>query len=153
MVELYWEDAKTPHSLSVTELQRIQTLFLSETGENYSLVQLRRLPVSQKAGSQILVSTDGEIEGALLVMNINHETVRVIGFCVSKKYQNSGHGKRGWRIFTEIAKNNGRKNVYLEVKASNKGAIKFYRLEGMESIGLLKKYYHDELGIVMSGEL
>ena len=153
MVELFWKDAETPQSLSVTELQRVQSLFLSETGENYSLVQLRRLPVSQNAGSQILVSSDGRIEGALWVMNIDNETVRVIGFCISKEYQNSGHGKKGWSMFTEIAKNNGRKKVYLEVKASNHGAIRFYRVWGLETIGFLKKYYHDGLGVVMSGEL
>ena len=93
MVELFWKGAKTPQSLSVPELQRIQTLFLTDTGENYSLGHLRRLPVSQNAGSQILVSSDGRIEGALWGMNIDHETVRVIGFCISKEYQNPGMEK------------------------------------------------------------
>ena len=153
MVELFWKGAKTPQSLSVSELQRIQTLFLTETGENYSLGQLRRLPVSQNAGSQILVSSYGRIEGALWAMNIDHETVRVIGFCISKEYQKSGYGKGGWGMFADIAKNNGRKKVYLEVKTSNHGAIKFYRANGLDSIGFLKKYYQDEIGLVMSGKL
>ena len=153
MVELFWEDAKTPQSLSVPELQRVQALFLSETGENYSLAQLRRLPVSQNAGSQILVSLDGRIEGALWVMNIDNVTVRVIGFCISKEYQNSGYGKKGWKVFTETAKNIGREKVYLEVKASNHGAIKFYRGNGLETLGVLKKYYINEFGLVMSGKL
>ena len=56
-------------------------------------------------------------------------------------------------MFADIAKNNGRKKVYLEVKTSNHGAIKFYRANGLDSIGFLKKYYQDEIGIVMSGKL
>ena len=153
MSGLSWVRATPPESLSVDDLHRVQDLFATETGENYQMANLRKLPISQNAGSLMLISSEGFIEGVLWAMNIDQQTVRIVGFCVASKYQKMGFGKKGWQRFSEIAIGSGRKSVYLEVRANNVGAIKFYRANGLMSIGVLSNYYNDQKGLLMSGDL
>lgn len=153
MSGLSWRASKPPSSLSVQHLQRIQHLIAVETGENYHLSNLRRLPVAKTAGSLLLWSAEERIEGVLWVMNIDHQTTRVIGFCIDNQIHRLGHGSRGWKLMGEIAKSSGRTVVYLEVKADNEDAIQFYRKNGLIPTGALSTYYQGEVGLLMSGDL
>lgn len=153
MSGLSWRGAKPPSSLSVHHLQRIQHLISLETGENYHLSNLRRLPVAKTAGSLLLWSDEERIEGVLWAMNIDHQTIRVIGFCIDKQFQRMGHGSSGWKQMGEIAKSSGRTFVYLEVKTDNIAATKFYRNNGLIATGVLSTYYQGESGLLMSGDL
>jgi ribosomal protein S18 acetylase RimI-like enzyme len=153
MEEVNWVPTTQISSLSVTDLHRVQSIFLTETGENYQLENLRRLPVSESAGSQMIIDTNGVIHGVLWAMNVDHHTTRILGFCITKKYQRIGLGKLGWDKFAAIAKSNGRRTVYLEVRESNQDAIRFYKKRGLEEIGALSNYYQGSKGIVMQGSL
>ena len=153
MSGLTWRRAKPPSSLSVQHLQRIQQLIAVETGENYHLSNLRRLPVAKTAGSLLLWSDEDLIEGVLWAMNIDHQTIRVIGFCIDKQVQRMGHGSRGWKQMGEIAKSSGRTVVYLEVKADNEVALQFYRNNGLSPAGVLSTYYQGDPGLLMLGDL
>lgn len=153
MAEPSWQPSPPPSSFQDRELRRLQALLKQETGENYTLTALRNLPVTEQAGSHLLIDAEGMIQGLIWAMSLDEETVRVLGFCVDEKLQRRGLGDEGWRSFVEAASSNGLMTVILEVREGNERARRFYRKRDLGVVGKLSKYYRDDKGLVLSGRL
>lgn len=93
----------------------------------------------------------------------------VVGYAISRRINDKGHiiaiavdppnrgrglGKALMEATTETLKSLGVREVFLEVRASNKGAIRFYETLGFMRRGVLKSYYSDgEDGILLKKSL
>ncbi|MFA9374808.1 MAG: GNAT family N-acetyltransferase, partial [Poseidonibacter sp.] len=73
---------------------------------------------------------------------------RLYSLAISSKYQNKGLAKKLLDFsFRKLEKSN--KSFSLEVKHSNKNAIKLYENFGFKITKVLKDYYKDEDGYLM----
>ncbi|MGB5791985.1 GNAT family N-acetyltransferase [Poseidonibacter sp.] len=73
---------------------------------------------------------------------------RLYSLAISSKYQNKGLAKKLLNFsFKKLEKSN--KSFSLEVKHSNKNAIKLYENFGFKITKVLKDYYKDEDGYLM----
>lgn len=71
---------------------------------------------------------------------------------VEKDYRQQGIATKLLNHMLDIC-NNECKNITLEVKESNKSAIKFYLKNGFIEVARREKYYQDEDGILMIKEM
>jgi len=60
---------------------------------------------------------------------------------VAPIHQGRGLGRRMLRRVLALARQREADTAFLEVRASNKGAIRLYQAEGFDEIGLRKGYY------------
>jgi [ribosomal protein S18]-alanine N-acetyltransferase len=65
----------------------------------------------------------------------------ILNICIKSKYQKNGYGKKLLEFLIGEAKELKAKQIYLEVRASNKVAISLYQSIGFNEMGLRKNYY------------
>jgi [ribosomal protein S18]-alanine N-acetyltransferase len=111
--------------------------------------------VPEWSGPLALVSERaGEVTGFLMGREVADEA-EVFTFAVAPKYRRQGHG--GALVWAAIdgLRTRGVKNLFLEVRESNLGAIAFYERFGFSKIGYRKVYYRDpeEAAITMGKKL
>ncbi len=112
-----------------------------------------RLP--EWSGPLALVSESrGEITGFLMGREVADEA-EIFTFAVAPKYRRRGHGGALVSAAIEGLRARGIKNLFLEVRESNSGAIGFYEAFGFSKIGYRKIYYRDpeEAAIIMGKKL
>jgi ribosomal-protein-alanine N-acetyltransferase len=112
-----------------------------------------RLP--EWSGPLALVSVrEGEITGFLMGREVADEA-EVFTFAVMPKYRRQGHGAALISAAIVGIRSRGIKNLFLEVRESNLGAIAFYERFGFSKIGYRKIYYRDpeEAAITMGKKL
>jgi [ribosomal protein S18]-alanine N-acetyltransferase len=106
-------------------------------------------------GPLALVSeSGGEITGFLMGREVADEA-EVFTFAVAPKYRRQGHGGALVSAAIDGSRSRGVKNLFLEVRESNLGAIAFYERLGFSKIGYRKVYYRDpeEAAITMGKKL
>ena len=85
-----------------------------------------------------------KIVGFIIGFKTNPNIARLLMIGISKRHQNQGLGTALLRnLLKELALNNI-KQVILEVRKSNKKAIKFYHKHGFEITETIYKFYKDE---------
>jgi ribosomal-protein-alanine acetyltransferase len=96
----------------------------------------------------------GEITGFLMGREVADEA-EVFTFSVAPKYRRQGHGRALVSAAIDGMRARGVKNLFLEVRESNLGAIEFYEALGFSKIGYRKIYYRypDEAAITMGKKL
>lgn len=107
------------------------------------------------SGPLALVSeSGGEITGFLMGREVAEEA-EVFTFAVASKHRRQGHGGALVSAAIEGMRSRGVKNLFLEVRESNLGAIAFYERLGFSKIGYRKVYYRDpeEAAITMGKKL
>lgn len=112
-----------------------------------------RLP--EWSGPLALVSESaGEVTGFLMGREVADEA-EVFTFAVAPKYRRQGHGAVLISAAIDGIRSRGIKNLFLEVRESNLGAIAFYEKFGFSKIGYRKIYYRDpeEPAITMGKKL
>lgn len=104
-----------------------------------------------------LVTQPGPIrtEGALVgVGGISHgPEAELLTIAVSEHLRGRGLGRELLRALLATARSHSAEAVFLEVRASDAGAQRFYQREGFEPVGLRKKYYRNDDAVVMKLEL
>lgn len=99
---------------------------------------------------------DGRITG-YGVVSIAADEAHLLNICIEPTLHGRGHGRRLLRALVDIARGNGARRVYLEVRPSNPHAIALYHDEGFNEIGRRPRYYPARNGredaIVMAMEL
>jgi ribosomal-protein-alanine acetyltransferase len=106
-------------------------------------------------GPLALVSESaGEVTGFLMGREVADEA-EVFTFAVKPKYRRQGHGGALISAVIDGLRSRGVKNLFLEVRESNFGAIAFYETFGFSKIGCRKVYYRDpeEAAITMGKKL
>jgi ribosomal-protein-alanine N-acetyltransferase len=98
----------------------------------------------------------GRLIGFAVVMRALDEG-HLLNIGVSRPYQGAGHGAQLMQQVMRSCAVSGVRRILLEVRASNRQAIDFYRRFGFASIGLRRGYYPAAVGredaIVLAREL
>lgn len=95
-----------------------------------------------KAGysAWVLVSVDGAIAGYAL-MSMAVDEAHVLNLCVEPASQRRGLGHKLLKHLLKLARAAQATIVLLEVRKSNKAAIKLYESMGFQRLGVRKAYY------------
>ncbi len=70
----------------------------------------------------------------------------IISFVIKEKFRKQNFGTLLFKAFISNLRNNGVKNVFLEVSKKNIIAQKFYYRFGFENVGYRKDYYKEKSG-------
>ena len=102
----------------------------------------------------LVAERGGEITGFLMGREVADEA-EIFTFAVVPKHRRQGHGAALVSAAIEGMRSRGIKNLFLEVRESNLGAIAFYERFGFAKIGYRKIYYRDpeEAAITMGKKL
>lgn len=86
------------------------------------------------------LSDQGVIHGYIIVLVAAGEC-HVLNVCVDPDHQGQGYGRALLQHALSAAVDLGAEDALLEVRISNKTAIKLYESDGFEQVGLRKNYY------------
>lgn len=75
------------------------------------------------------------------VMSVAAGECHILNLCVVPGHQGRGLGRQMLRRVLALARQREADTAFLEVRASNQGAIRLYQAEGFDEIGLRKGYY------------
>ena len=70
----------------------------------------------------------------------------LLNICVAPEWQAQGYGRLLLEHFIELARERGAYQMLLEVRPSNKKAMRLYRRRGFAEVGQRKNYYPGEHG-------
>ena len=92
------------------------------------------------------------------VMSVVIDESHILNLCIHPKWQRKGLGNKLIRRLLKIARQHGAETAFLEVRASNRAAIKLYQGLGFVEVGMRQDYYPAagrtrEDAVVMSLEL
>ncbi|RLF48216.1 MAG: ribosomal-protein-alanine N-acetyltransferase [Thermoplasmata archaeon] len=122
------------------DLQQVMEIVYSSFEEYYTSDFF--LTIWQASPDGFIVADDGEkIVGFVMGVMVDVETLRILMICVREGYRNKGIGSE---LLKHIIKKSGNvRKVRLEVKMSNKEAIKFYKKYGFVIKETLPDFYPD----------
>lgn len=122
------------------DLQQVMEIVYSSFEEYYTSDFF--LTIWQASPHGFIVADDGEkIVGFVMGVMIDVETLRVLMICVREGYRNRGIGSE---LLKHIIKKSGNvRKVRLEVKITNKDAIKFYKKYGFVIKETIPDFYPD----------
>ncbi|MBI3777214.1 MAG: ribosomal protein S18-alanine N-acetyltransferase [Gammaproteobacteria bacterium] len=83
---------------------------------------------------------------AYAVMSIGAAEAHILNICVAPEQQGRGIGSQLLLHLLELAGRHQAAAVFLEVRPSNKKAIKLYHALGFQDVGIRKDYYPDHKG-------
>ncbi len=86
----------------------------------------------------------GEVEGNFAgygVMSVGAGEAHVLNLCVAGEFQRRGLGREILSLLLDEADKLEVRDVFLEVRPSNAGAIMLYEQMGFNQVGLRKNYY------------
>jgi [ribosomal protein S18]-alanine N-acetyltransferase len=85
-----------------------------------------------------------ELGGAIAgygILSLVVGEAHLLNICVAPEWQRRGYGRLLLEHFIELARERGAYQMLLEVRPSNKAAIRLYRARGFEETGQRKNYY------------
>ena len=88
----------------------------------------------------LVLDIDGTVSG-YAIMSIAAAEAHVLNLCIHPDLRRLGYGRRLLNALLFRAQDTAVKQIFLEVRPSNIGAIHLYRSEGFEQIGLRTAYY------------
>jgi len=118
----------------------------------------RSFIMALKVGAQIDVAEINDVIIGFAVYRIEYSMDAILGhllnIAVDPEYRGKGIGTLLLRNFEKYCKEIGAEYAYLEVRVSNKGAIKFYKKNNYKIWGVKENYYSNgEDAIVMMKRL
>ncbi len=107
------------------------------------------------AGTLALVSERGEAISGCIFGSRVYEQAEILNLAVSLEFRRLGDGSALVRQLIAEWRKGGEVRVFLEVRESNEGAIKFYEGLGFRRMGRRKKYYSgpEEDALVLEREV
>jgi ribosomal-protein-alanine N-acetyltransferase len=87
-----------------------------------------------------VVESDGECVG-YAVLSSGAGEAHVLNLCVAEASRRRGIGGRLLQDMTGFAQSAGARDIYLEVRPSNLGALRLYRARGFTQVGIRRGYY------------
>lgn len=98
------------------------------------------------AGYYSLVLDVGGTVSGYAIMSIAASEAHILNLCVYPDLRRLGYGRRLLNALLFKAHDSAVKQVFLEVRPSNRGAIKLYSSAGFEEIGIRPAYYQAKDG-------
>lgn len=87
-----------------------------------------------------VLERDGAI-AAYGVMSVAVDESHILNLCVTPKYQGLGYGRILLDFLLDIARKHKASTAFLEVRPSNKSAIRLYHTNGFDEVGVRRNYY------------
>lgn len=149
--------------VSAAHLRRMQESDLPEVMQ----IELRAYPWPWSVGnfrdclrsgySMWVLEADKRIIG-YAVLSVQADEAHLLNLCIDPACQSRGLGRRLLRDVRSAAQASGAQRIFLEVRPSNRHAVKLYQDEGFNEIGRRPRYYPAanngrEDGLVMAMEL
>lgn len=85
-----------------------------------------------------------ERQGAIIgygIISIGASECHVLNLCVKPEMQNNGYGSAMLEHLLDIARSHNVEIVFLEVRPSNRSAIRLYEKAGFNEVGMRGNYY------------
>ncbi len=95
--------------------------------------------------TSIALERDGELCG-YSIMSVAAGEAHLLNICIAPELQRQGVGRWLLEYMLEQARLAGAAKLYLEVRPSNRRALKVYRKAGFEIIGTRRDYYRAHRG-------
>lgn len=80
------------------------------------------------------------------ILSVAAGECHVLNVCVSNEYQGAGLGRAIMEHLVDVAADHGAELILLEVRPSNRRAVKLYRGLGFSEVGRRRAYYPDDPG-------
>jgi len=93
------------------------------------------------AGYYSLVLDVGGTVSGYAIMSIAASEAHILNLCVYPAFRRLGYGRRLLNALLFKAQDNAVKQVFLEVRPSNRAAIRLYSSVGFQEIGIRPAYY------------
>ncbi|MDP3995879.1 MAG: ribosomal protein S18-alanine N-acetyltransferase [bacterium] len=98
----------------------------------------------KRKASGFALATFNDLPAAYLLAWPKKSKMEIISIAVNPKYRRIGIGIKLINYIIRKSKRMRLKDISLEVKTTNKKAIKFYEKIGFKTVKVLKRYYKDE---------
>lgn len=131
---------RTINDSDIKDIYNIETLCFKDSYSEkllmYFIKNANTVPILIEYNKKII----GYALGLLKFKNFAH----IISIAIHPQYQNKGFGKKLLVELLEIFRKKGKNIIRLEVRTTNKEAIKLYQHQNFQIIDLIKKYYTDD---------
>ena len=88
----------------------------------------------------VILEADGETVG-YAVMSVAAGEAHLLNICIVERLRRRGIARRLLQHMLELAVQAGAERLFLEVRPSNKAAMRLYRAAGFDVIGVRRGYY------------
>jgi ribosomal-protein-alanine N-acetyltransferase len=88
----------------------------------------------------VVLEADAELVG-YAVMSVAAGEAHLLNICLSDRLRRQGIGRGLLQHMLELAGQAGAERLYLEVRPSNRDALRLYRASGFDVVGVRRGYY------------
>ena len=100
--------------------------------------ELSNLPFSEPF--VIVFGSEDDVAGYIILWKIREE-IQISNFAVHPEHRRAGLGEAVLRHMLKRCESRGAEEIFLEVRPSNRAAIKLYEKLGFQILGVRKNYY------------
>lgn len=137
--------------MNLNHLNKLQEILISDFDDFWSFSTLKE-EVENENSSYIIGKINNEIIGFAGLKKI-FDQADIMNIVIKKTYRNQGIGTLLLENLILLAKDLNISTLFLEVNEQNKPAIHLYEKLGFEKLGVRKKYYNNNNGIIMKKNL
>ena len=137
--------------MNLNHLNELQEILISDFDDFWSFSTLKE-EVENENSSYIIGKINNEIIGFAELKKI-FDQADIMNIVIKKTYRNQGIGTLLLENLILLAKDLNISTLFLEVNEQNKPAIHLYEKLGFEKLGVRKKYYNNNNGIIMKKNL
>ena len=94
--------------------------------------------------SKCFIYEEAEEIVGFIIIDIFEDRAEIIDVAVDVMYRNKKIGDKLIKHVIDLSKNSGCESITLEVKVTNKPALKLYKNNNFEIVSIRKKYYSKE---------
>lgn len=137
--------------MNLNHLNELHEILISDFDDFWSFSTLKE-ELENENSSYIIGKINNEIIG-FAGLKIIFEQADIMNIVIKKTYRNQGVGTLLLENLILLAKDLNISTLFLEVNEQNKPAIHLYEKLGFERLGIRKKYYNKNNGIIMKKNL
>ena len=137
--------------MNLNHLNELQEILISDVDDFWSFSTLKE-ELENENSSYIIGKINNEIIG-FAGLKIIFDQADIMNIVIKKTYRNQGIGTLLLENLILLAKDLNISTLFLEVTEQNKPAIHLYEKLGFEKLGVRKKYYNNNNGIIMKKNL
>lgn len=137
--------------IHLNHLNELQEILISDFDDFWSFSTLKE-EVENENSSYIIGKINNEIIGFAGLKKI-FDQADIMNIVIKKTYRNQGIGTLLLENLILLAKDLNISTLFLEVNEQNKPAIHLYEKLGFKKLGVRKKYYNNNNGIIMKKNL
>ena len=137
--------------MNLNHLNELQEILISDFDDFWSFSTLKE-EVENENSSYIIGKINNEIIGFAGLKKIFAQA-DIMNIVIKKTYRNQGIGTLLLENLILLAKDLNISTLFLEVNEQNKPAIHLYEKLGFKKLGVRKKYYNNNNGIIMKKNL